>query len=116
MEKLVLYFIIGVVLLAVVIGGGILFLKRKKQKTETNKEVEVASEQAKENIDELISVSTIIELIEEGEEQVEIGNISEAKKIYKRLLHEYDDLEEKDKVTYERITNLYKKIIKASKK
>lgn len=112
-----MYFFIGggIILLALIIATIVYFVKRKNNVVAPEPPV-VLDDVSKKEIDKKISESSLNEFLEEGEKQLEIGNLSGAKKAYKRLLHEYDSLDVKDKATYDKIMNFYNRILVASKK
>lgn len=113
----VILLVVGVVVLLIIIGLVIyLLVKKKKMKTEINKEVSEVETKSKGEMDTLIEKSTINELLAEGKGQLDFGNVANAKKIYKRLLHEYDSLEKKDRDSYTKIKNFYQKILDSSQK
>lgn len=124
MDNLILLGAIGGTVVIAIVAFLIVFLIRRKGKKEFGEEPTIQkqdSEQigskktsinskSKEEMDKLISKNAIQDLLDEGNEQLNFGNIANAKKAYKRLLHEYDSLDKKDRESYTKISNFYQKI------
>ena len=129
MDSIILLAAIGSTVVIAIVAFLVVFLIRRKRKKEFGEELTAQKQgskkvdskkqvessvrpkgESKEEMDKLISKNAIQDLLDEGNEQLSFGNIANAKKVYKRLLHEYDSLDKKDRESYTKISNFYQKI------